>query len=289
MQLGRVGIWWSGNLPSGDDELGELLAQLHMLGYQTVWRSGGFGQGISPDFGRLLAANDRMRVASGIHNIWSTAAAETAGGVAALEAAHPDRFLLGLGVSHAPLVEHLGRRYDHPYDAMVEYLDELDHAGEPVVAERRVLAALGPRMLRLAAQRSAGAHPYFVPLEHTVSAREVLGPEPLLAPEVAVVLESDAAAARQMARSYMQTYLQLPNYTENLRRLGFEESDLSGGGSDSLVDAVVPWGDEAAVAARVRAHLDAGASHVCVQVVNGDHRSFPLAEYQLLASSLFPL
>jgi probable F420-dependent oxidoreductase len=288
LQLGHVGIWWSGRWPKDRGELGELLGRLHSLGFETVWRSGGYGEGLSPEFGRLLEANGAIKVASGIHSVWTTSAEDTAEAVARLEEAHPGRFLLGLGVSHAPAVEHGGQRYTHPYSKMQAYLDRLDTAGAPVAPERRVLAALGPKMLALAAERAAGAHPYFVPLEHTEGARALLGEGPLLAPEVAVVLEEDPERARALARGYMETYLKLPNYTENLRRLGYG-AELSGGGSDRLVDAVVAWGDEAAVAARVRAHLDAGADHVCLQVLNGGYGAFPLAEYELLAPGLFPL
>ena len=151
--------------------------------------------------------------------------------------------------------------------------------------ERRVLAALGPRMLELAAARSAGAHPYFVPVEHTARARAILGPGPLLAPEVAVVLEADPARARELARRYASTYLNLPNYTQNLRTFGFDDDDIGGGGSDRLIDAVIPWGDADAVAAAVRAHHDAGADHVCIQVV-ADREDFPLDEYRVLAGAL---
>jgi probable F420-dependent oxidoreductase len=287
MELGRVGIWWSGLWPRDDGELRDVLGQLVVCGYDTLWTSGGFDNGLSPVFERLVRANDRIRVASGIHSIWATPPSDTASGVARLESEHPGRFLLGLGVSHAPLVEHLGQRYEQPYRHMVSYLDALDSARPAVPPARRVLAALGPRMMTLGAQRSAGAHPYFVPVEHTEWAREHIGPEPMLAPEVAVVLETDAERAREMARSYMQLYLGLPNYTGNLRRFGYGDEDLGSGGSDRLVDAIVGWGDEADVAARVRAHLDAGASHVCVQVLNGGGSGFPLAEYQVLASALF--
>jgi probable F420-dependent oxidoreductase len=167
---------------------------------------------------------------------------------------------------------------------MVGYLDALDAAGVP--PEQRVLAALGPRMLELAKERAAGAHPYFVPVEHTAYAREVLGPGPLLAPEVAVVLETDREAALKRAREYASIYLPLPNYTNNLRRFGFTDEDISeGGGSVRLIEAVIPWGDAATIAGRVRAHLDAGADHVCVQVI-ADFSSFPLAGYRELAPAL---
>ena len=165
---------------------------------------------------------------------------------------------------------------------MVAYLDALDALDVPVPPERRVLAALGPRMLGLAAARAAGAHPYFVPVEHTARARGILGRGPLLAPEVAVVLETDATRARELARAYAATYLHLPNYTNNLRTLGFGDDDIGGGGSDRLIDAVIPWGDVATIARRVREHHDAGADHVCVQVVAG-REAFPLDRYRELA------
>ena len=158
----------------------------------------------------------------------------------------------------------------------------------PVPVQRRALAALGHRMLELAGQRAAGAHPYFVPVEHTARARSVLGPAPLLAPEVAVVLESDPVAARALAREYASLYLGLPNYTQNLRTLGFGDEDIDGGGSDRLIDAVIPWGNATTIATRIREHHDAGANHVCLQVISPPGRAgFPLAEYRELAGALF--
>jgi probable F420-dependent oxidoreductase len=168
---------------------------------------------------------------------------------------------------------------------MVQYLDELDDQGPAVAADRRVLAALGPRMLALAAERAAGAHPYFVPVEHIARARAIIGAGPVLAPELAVVLEVDPGAARAAAREYTTGYLQLPNYVNNLRSLGFDD-DLEGGGSDRLVDAVVAWGDAATIAERVRAFHDAGADHVCVQVVSDRSKGFPLDAYRQLAPAL---
>ena len=168
---------------------------------------------------------------------------------------------------------------------MAAYLDALDALDTPVPPDRRVLAALRPRMLELAAARAAGAHPYFVPAEHTARAREILGRGPLLAPEVAVVLEADAAEARGLARAYASIYLGLPNYTQNLRDFGFGDGDIDGGGSDRLIDAVIPWGDATTVAARIREHLDAGADHVCLQVV-ASRQDFPLDGYRQLAPAL---
>ena len=166
---------------------------------------------------------------------------------------------------------------------MAAYLDALDKTDPPVPADARVLAALGPKMLRLAAERAAGAHPYLTTPDHTRQAREILGPEPLLAPEQRVVLETDPAAARELGRRHLAIYLQLPNYTNNLRRMGFTDDDFAGGGSDRLVDAIVAWGDVDALVARVRAHHDAGAAHVCIQVLTADPRALPLTEWRTLA------
>jgi probable F420-dependent oxidoreductase len=280
MDLGRVGIWWSGTWRADDDASVEVAAEMESLGYGTLWSSGGFNPGLSTRFERLLSATTRVVVASGIVSVWVADPHEVSGQVAALEARFPGRFLLGVGASHAPIVENYARPYSH----VVDYLDALD-ADAVVGADRRILAALGPRMLRLAADRAAGAHPYFVPVEHTARARQTLGAGVLLAPEVTVVLERDPSTARALARTFMATYLGLPNYTDNLRTLGFGHDDLAGGGSDRLVDAIVGWGDADAIAGRVAAHHDAGADHVCVQVVSG-RDAFPLAEYRELAPAL---
>ena len=277
-----MGVWWSGTWRAADDASVDVAAELEELGYTALWSSGGFQPGLSPHFGRLLAATTRMMVLSGIVSIWSTTPEEIALAVADLDLRYPGRFVLGLGASHAPIVEN----YTRPYSHMVEYLDVLDAGGPSVAGERRVLAALGPRMLKLAKERAAGAHPYFVPVEHTARARAELGPGPLLAPEVTVVLEKDPSKARELARGFTTGYLTLPNYTNNLRMFGFGDEDLAGGGSDRLVDAIVAWGDVAAIAARVRAHRDAGADHVCVQVVSDGRGSFPLAGYRELAPAL---
>lgn len=281
MDLGPVGVWWSGSRRGAFGLDAEAARALEELGYGAIWSSGGFDPGLSSRFAQLLEATNNVVVASGIVSIWATPANELASAVSELTAANPGRFLLGLGASHAPLVEH----YERPYSEMVAYLDALDAAMPGDASAERVLAALGPKMLELAARRSAGAHPYFVPVEHTRRAREILGTGPLLAPEVTVVLEADADAARELARTFTAGYLALPNYANNLRSLGFTEADLSGAGSDRLVDAVVAWGEPGAVADRVRAHLEAGADHVCVQVVSAAE-GFPLAEYQTLADAL---
>jgi probable F420-dependent oxidoreductase len=281
VDLGKVGIWFSGDWQVEGSPL-DVAQEMEALGYSTLWSSGRFDPGLSVHFEHQLASTSHVVVASGIVSIWPGSPQEVARAAADLDDRYPGRFLLGLGASHALLVENYARPYSH----MVGYLDALDSAGPAVAKDRRVLAALGPRMLELAAERSAGAHPYFVPVEHTVKARTLLGPGPLLAPEVTVVLESDPDRARQLARTFMQTYLGLPNYVNNLRTLGFGDDDVAGTGSDRLVDALVGWGDVDAIAARVREHHDAGADHVCVQVIPPEPGSFPLAEYRELAPVL---
>jgi len=288
VDLGRIGIWCGGpwRVDGRAAEAAEVAAELEQLGYGTLWLSGGFQPGFTSRFRMLLQATSRISVASGILSIWLANPRETAHAVAELQASHPDRFLLGLGVSHAEPVERGGQSYTRPYGRMVGYLDELDRQEPPVPADRRVLAALGPRMLALSATRTLGAHPYFVPAERTARAREVLGAGPLLAPEQAVVLETDPARARRVARSHVARYLAAPNYTNNLRSLGYGDDDLAGEGSDRLVDAVVAWGDTAAIARRVREHHQAGADHVCLQVLLSSGDVFPRAEYRTLAEAL---
>ncbi|MGA2520369.1 MAG: LLM class F420-dependent oxidoreductase [Acidimicrobiales bacterium] len=285
MDLGRVGIWWSGRWASEEEPSLDVPAAMEALGYGALWCSGGLERGLARRFGRLLEATGTVAVASGIVSIWTTPPSELAAAVAELDRRSPGRFVLGLGASHAVLAAD----YARPWSSMVAYLDGLDAPGGATVpAGRRVLAALGPRMLKLAAERAAGAHPYLVPVEHTVRARQILGAGPVLAPEVTAVLESDPTAARAAARGFIGGYLTLPNYANNLRSLGFADSDLAGEGSDRLVDAVVAWGDVGAVAARVREHLAAGADHVCVQVVSA-MSSFPVAAYRALAPPLLDL
>ncbi len=279
--LGRIGVWWSGSwkLPSAGSL--EAAAELESMGYGALWSSGRFDPGLSPHFETLLAATSQIAIASGIVSIWASVPDDVGTAVAELDDRFPGRFLLGLGTSHSAIVE----EYRKPYSRMVEYLDALDALDRPVAPDRRVLAALGPRMLELAASRTAGAHPYFVPVEHTARARTIMGDGPLLAPEVAVVLDRDPASARAAARGYASGYLQLPNYASNLRTLGYGDADFDGDASDRLIDAIVPWGDVETVAARVREHYEAGADHVCLQVV-APYDAFPLAQYRELAAAL---
>ncbi|MEU7412666.1 LLM class F420-dependent oxidoreductase [Streptomyces sp. NPDC042638] len=279
--VGRYGIW-SVELRSEDPdrrgELDEAAAELEDLGYGALWLG---GNSTADHAATLIGATRRIAVGTSIQSVWQQDAETTAAGYTELEAAHPGRFVLGLGVSHGPLV----KDYRRPYAAMTAYLDELDRAGVP--ADRRVLAALGPRMLGLSRDRAAGAIPYLVTPEHTARAREILGERPLLAPESKVVLESDPARARQTARAYLSRYLELPNYTGNFLRLGFTEDDIADGGSDRLVDAVFAWGDESRIRERVTAFHEAGADHVALQVVTANPGgALPREEWRALASLL---
>ena len=260
------------------------------LGYASLWIPGGFASRLAPTFDEALAATSSLPVASGILSIFHSDPAEAAAKTAALNTASGGRFTLGLGTSHAPSVERAGLSYDKPYSTMVAYLDALAASDHPVPREHLMLAALGPKMLELAAERTAGAHPYFVPVEHTAFARDLIGDQPRIATEIAVVLESDPDAARALARTHTNGYLTLPNYTNNLRRFGWADDDLSahdGTGSDALVDAIVAWGPPEAIAARVREHHEAGADEVLLQVIAADP-SARGAVYRELAPVLLP-
>jgi probable F420-dependent oxidoreductase len=277
--------------PAG--EAREAAAEIDGLGYGALWVGESHsGKESFSHIGVLLAATRRIVVASGIANIWVRDATAMNAAANTLAEAYPGRFLLGLGVSHPPQIEHRGHEYRRPVAAMRSYLDAMEAAGYegPGPPERvlRVLAALRRPMLELAREKADGAHPYFVPVEHTVRAREILGAGPLLAPEQAVLLETDPALARARAREHMAWYLTLPNYVENLRWLGYEDADFAGGGSDRLVDAIVAWGDEAAIQARVRAHLDAGADHVGIQPL-APGRGLGLDQLGRLAPALLAL
>ena len=284
VDLGRIGVW-SGQLRRGDPQQArEAVPELEALGYGAVWMPGGAADTFFPLAEDLLSRTHRIVVASGILGVWTNPAPDVAAATAALERQAPGRFLLGLGVSHAHLVERqTGQRFEHPVAVMSRYLDELAASAHPVAGDRLVLAALGPRMLELSRDRSWGAHPYLVTPEHTRLARFVLGPRRLLAPEQAVVLETDPVRARSIARRHLATYLQAPNYTRNFLRLGFEPGDFADGGSDRLVDAIVAWGDPVTVRARVEAHFTAGADHVCLQALEADPDVLPMASWRALA------
>lgn len=260
----------------------EVAAEIEELGYSGLWLSAGHDQGLPTIFGDLLDATQSMTVASGIVSIWHATPDESAAAFADLEHKHPGRFLLGIGTSHPTSTD----AYNKPYTHTVAYLDGLDAAQPPVPVGRRIVAALGPKMITLAGERSIGAFPYFVPVEHTAFARSILGPGPQLTPEQAVFIGTDPAVARAVARSHFGYYLQQPNYTRALREFGFGDEDFAGGGSDRLVDAIVAWGDPGQIAERVHAHHAAGADTVVIQVLTEEPNDFAPADYRVLADAL---
>lgn len=254
--LGRFGSFGRGVTP-------QQATEIEALGYGAVWVGGSPPAALSwveP----ILQATTTLCVATGIVNIWSAPAQRLAESFHRIEAAYPGRFLLGIGVGHAEMIS----EYRKPYNALVEYLDRLDDYGVP--ANRRVVAALGPRVLGLSARRSAGAHPYLTTPEHTARARELIGPSAFLAPEHKVVLTTDSARARTVGRQALDMYFNLANYRNNWKRLGFTDDEVSRPGSDRLVDAVVAYGTPDAIAARLNEHLLAGADHVPIQVLTED-------------------
>ena len=280
MTLSGTGIW-SFELRHHDPaEIADAAAELESLGYRAVWIPD-IGGDVYTAVERLLEATTAMTVATGILNIWKHDAAEVAARRASWSADWQERFLLGLGVSHAPLI---GDAFAKPMDVTRAYLDALDAAGVPQSA--RALAALGPKMLELARDRTAGAHPYLVTPEHTAMAREALGDGPLLLVEQGVVVGTDPDIARMVARQALANYLALPNYCNNWRRLGFTEEDLANGGSDRLVDEVIAWGDVDTIAARIAAHRAAGADHVCIQVHVAANSPMPRALWRDLAPAV---
>ncbi|MEU7526185.1 LLM class F420-dependent oxidoreductase [Saccharothrix sp. NPDC042600] len=262
VELGRFGVW---SHYTGWEGRAEAAARLEELGFGALWLGAAPDGGVLGLVGELLQATERLVVATGILNVWTTPAAVVNGGYRDL--AWTDRFLVGVGAGHRELA---GEVYHSPYQKLVRYLDELD-----VPRDRLALAALGPRVLRLAAARTTVAHPYLVTPEYTARAREVIGAGTVLAPEQHVVLEEDPAKAREEGRRNLALYLQLENYTNNWLRNGFTEDDFRDGGSDRLVDALVAWGPTDRVAARLRAHLDAGADHVSVQLLGANQDTSP--------------
>lgn len=283
VDVGRTGIWCvSSAWPDDPGRAEAAAAELEGLGYGALWL------GISrpslqlPEM--LLAATSSLAVATGIVSVWDAPAAELAAAYHRVADLFDDRFLLGIGASHEHAVKRHGQQYHRPYSKVAGFLDGLDAASPPVPRDGRALAALGPRMLALAGERSAGAHPYLTTPEHTLQARELLGPGPLLAPEQMVVLETDPARARQIARDALGFYLKAPNYIASLLRHGFSEEEI-GQASDRVIDALVAWGSQDAIRARVEAHHQAGADHVCVQALTGEP-GLPLAQWRALAQAL---
>ncbi|MEV1128725.1 LLM class F420-dependent oxidoreductase [Agromyces sp. NPDC049794] len=269
--LGRYGVWRPSRTTTP-----EIAAGLEQLGFSALWLGGATDDLELPE--QLLDATDRLNVATGIVNIWRSTPDQLAASFHRLEARHPGRLLLGIGVGHPESAEH----YRSPYSAVVGTLDALESLGVPL--ERVALAALGPRMLRLAAERTAGAHPYLTTPEHTRSAREAMGPGSLLAPEQKVMLTTDAAAARYVGHKFVGPYLELTNYRANLRRMGFDDASLADGGTDDVIDALVAHGEAAEIVARLDAHLEAGADHVAIQVLPG--RDDPLPTLSAVAAAV---
>jgi probable F420-dependent oxidoreductase len=276
VDLGRIGVWTSFR-PFGADRAGEAARLVEQLGYGAWWVG---GSPHVPDVRRVLDATTTLVAATGILNIWSNDPAETAAADAALRAEFPGRLMLGIGIGHPEATSD----YRRPLTAMRAFLDGLDASPTPPPADARCLAALGPRMLDLARERAAGTHQYFVTVDHTRLARERLGPGKLVAPEVACVVERDPARGRAVARGYAKLYLGLRNYTRNLLRIGFTEADIAGGGSDRLIDAVIPQGAPERIAEVVHAHLGAGADHVCLQPLGEE--GIPRASWTALAKVL---
>jgi probable F420-dependent oxidoreductase len=268
-RLGPVGVWLGSLMAASIEQERQAARRIEELGYGSIWT--GEAVGGKDAFAHqsiLLSATEHITTGTGIANVWARQPATMQGGGATVGAAYPGRFVLGIGISHAPIVDRSGQVYAEPLKKMVTYLDGMDAsvtlAPATAVPVPRVLAALRPKMLDLARTRADGAHPYLVPPTHTTLARAALGPDKLLIPEQAIVVESDPTEARRIAREHLSGYLRLPNYVNNLKHLGYED-DLSDGGSDRLVDAIVAWGSEDAIARRVAEHRHNGADHVVVQ------------------------
>jgi probable F420-dependent oxidoreductase len=284
MELTGVGVWSSQLRYGNPSESADAAAELDDLGFKALWIPD-VGGPVLDAVGQLLAATKHTVIATGILNLWMHSPSDVAESYAALTAEHGDRFLLGIGVSHAPLID-AGEpgRYRKPLAATASFLDGLDAAQRPVPTDRRVLAALGPKMLTLSANRARGAHPYLVTPEHTAFARSALGEGPLLLPEQTVILCDSADEARSIGTDWLRAYLALPNYANNLLRSGFSEDDLTQV-SDRLFDAIIAWGDEGAIMRRVAEHRSAGADHVCIQVLLADPRAFPREQWRRIAAA----
>jgi len=285
MDLSGVGVWSSQLRYGNADEAGEAATELEELGFTALWIPD-VGGPVLDSVAHLLSSTKHTVIATGILNLWMHEPSDVAARYASLTEAHGERFLLGIGCSHAPLIDSQEPgRYRKPLAATAAFLDGLDAADQPVPAENRVLAALGPKMLELSATRARGAHPYLVTPDHTRQAREVLGEGPLLLPEQAVLLTDNRDAARAIGTEWLSRYLALPNYANNLLRSGFTQDDLDSV-SDRLFDAIIAWGDEDAIVQRVNEHRAAGADHVCVQALTADPLEFPREQWRRLAAAL---
>jgi len=292
MNLTSLGIWTAQFDFQPASVVRDAAQELEALGYASLWIGENVGREPISQSAILLAATQDVTIATAVANLWARDPLSMAAAHQTLTEAYPDRFILGLGVSHPRLVNDIrGLSYNRPLEATRDYLAAMDNLAQRYRAVRadntiRMLAALGPHMLRLAAEHTDGAHTYLVPPEHTAQARQILGPTKLLVPEQAVVLDGDKARAREIGRKHLRRYLALPNYTNNLRRLGYSTDDLEGHGSDRLVDALIAWGDEGDIAERVRQHHQAGANHVCLQVLDPDLRGLPLPQWRRLATTI---
>ena len=288
--LGRIGLWTFALDVQPMAKAQEAAAEIDEMGFGTVWLPEAVGREIFSSSALILSATKNINVASGIASIAARTAHTMQSGWKTLSEAFPGRFVLALGVSHSNMVTKLHKlSYDKPYSNMVEYLDVMDkspYAGAaPQSPMYRMIGALGPKMLQLSAERTAGAHPYFTTPQHTAEARALLGAKPLIAPEIAVIFETDKDKARETARKFMGTYTRLPNYANNLMRLGFTQDDVTNQ-SDRLVDEIVTWGTLDKIAARIKEHHDAGANHVCVQVLTHDPLELPMAGWRELSALL---
>jgi probable F420-dependent oxidoreductase len=286
MDIGAAGLWtFALDLQRAADAR-RVAAAIEEQGWGALWIPEAVGREALSHAGVLLDATERLVVATGVINVYGRLPTVTAGAQRMLADDSDGRFLLGLGVSHEPAVTNSGQVYERPLAKMRAFLDALDAATPAVPAGERMLAALGPRMLELARDRTSGAHPYLVTPDHTATARAVLGDGPLLATEVMVVLDDDAERARAVARQHLSRYMVLPNYTNNFLRHGFTEMDLLDGGSDRLVDGLIPWGDVDTIAARIGEHHSAGADHVCIQVLQADAAALPRDAWRRLAAAM---
>jgi probable F420-dependent oxidoreductase len=291
--LGPVGAWTFAFDSRHIVDVLEDARSIEQLGYPALWvPEGGGSRDVLSHMGLLLGATDKITIASGIANITSRQPEVLQAGLISLADGYGERLAPGIGIGHEYTTEHRGYDWAKPLARMRAYLDRMDAAADtwpaPAVPPRRLLAALGDGMLRLSAERALGAHSYFVPVEHTVRAREVLGAEPVLAVEQGVVLSEDPAVARERGREWAVSYLELPNYANNWRRMGYAD-DLDGGVSDRLIDAAIAWGRVDAILDRVRAHLDAGADHVCVQIIGDPDDASPVSPLRELAPALLAL
>jgi probable F420-dependent oxidoreductase len=288
--LGRIGLWTFALDVQPMAKAQEAAAEIDEMGFGTVWLPEAVGREIFSSSALILSATKNIKVASGIASIAARTAHTMQSGWKTLSEAFPGRFVLALGVSHSHMVTKLHKlSYDKPYSNMVEYLDVMDkspYAGAaPQSPMYRMIGALGPKMLQLSAERTAGAHPYFTTPQHTAEARALMGAKPLIAPEIAVIFDTDTDKARATARKFMSTYTRLPNYANNLMRLGFTQDDVTNQ-SDKLVDEIVTWGGLDKIAARIKEHHDAGANHVCVQVLTHDPLELPMAGWRELSALL---